>query len=74
MLMVLAKYVCRQSCSHDCKNQEKAKAGWGKEKQKAGWGKEKTKSAAPGLPAWSPTALLPRLEPSIRGSTTPYRE
>jgi murein endopeptidase len=41
MLMVLAKYVCRQSCSHDCKNQEKAKAGWGKEKQKAAWGKEK---------------------------------
>ena len=41
MLMVLAKYVCRQSCSHDCKNQEKAKAGWGKEKQKAVWGKEK---------------------------------
>ena len=35
MLMVLAKCVCRQSCSHDCKNQEKAKAGWGKEKQKA---------------------------------------
>ena len=64
MLMVLAKCVCRQSCSHDCKNQEKAKAGWGKEKQKAGWGKEKTKSAAPGLPAWSPTAVLPRLEPA----------
>ena len=41
MLMVLAKCVCRQSCSHDCKNQEKAKAGWGKEKQKAVWGKEK---------------------------------
>ena len=45
--------------------EEKQKAGWGKEKQekqKAGWGKEKTKSAAPGLPAWSPTAVLPRLE------------
>ena len=25
---------------------------------------EKAKSAAPGLPAWSPTAVLPRLEPA----------
>ena len=25
---------------------------------------EKAKSTAPGLPAWSPTAVLPRLEPA----------
>ena len=35
----------------------------GKEEQRKGKERE-IKSAAPGLPAWSPTAVLPRLKPA----------
>jgi hypothetical protein len=44
------------------KRKKEGKKERGKAKKRRG--KRKRKSAAPGLPAWSPTAVLPRLEPA----------
>ena len=57
--------VRKQKASRETNRREtKKRSTVRKQKASRETNRRETKSAAPGLPAWSPTAVLPRLEPA----------
>ena len=54
----------RKEVEKEKKRKEKKRKKGKEKKEKKRRMMQNGKSAAPGLPAWSPTAVLPRLEPA----------